>query len=102
MFKLIWKDMEVLGKKSHGHAVISGDMPSIGRIEADLLFFIYFYLFIYFFHNLELKTKSREIKLAQISKEMLRSYGNRRAVFPNRRYCKKLFRGIQFQDNSMK
>ena len=35
--------MEVLGKKSHGHAVISGDMPSIGRIEADLLFVIYFF-----------------------------------------------------------
>ena len=57
MFKLIWKDMEVLGKKSHGHAVISGDMPSIGRIEADLLFFIYFYLFIYFFSQLGAQNK---------------------------------------------
>lgn len=62
-------DTEVLGKESH--AVISGDMASIARIEAT-----------FFLHNLKLKTKSRGIKLNQISKEMMRGCGNGRAAFP--------------------
>lgn len=66
-------DTEVSGRESH--AVISGDMASIGRIEAT-----------FFLLNLKLKTKSRGIKLNQISKEMLPSCGSGRAAFPKIRY----------------